>query len=1254
MEEHDIYMGNPEVLTRPDLGARLAREPWPVETQDSVRLLLQQVTEPPQVGMFERIDFGYDLRMYVESSNSATIQSRWNRLLACYDTAMRGRNLALSALADVSNKFYEEEESEMQSREAVRTLTKENEELTRAIEYIESRNRDQEKQIASLEERNRTLAREGFVRRARYDKALGVLETILADWEVATGVPISRPTLGGSGDQDARFEAIRQGLEEARMASAMSHTRYQQLQDRYDGLIQETAERSQGRPSQEISPLPISDPGSEPTPGKRKDDTASNDPGDGRAHSSSQTASQSGSQPCHQDEEKDKLREEIALWRSRCADLKWTIDQLERRLAVQGLEAAYVGRSNRTSISKAEDSTRLLLPPSMSIGDVRPLADELGTTLSSQQNSTRFSAAGTGGDVRPLADELEMVLSSQSSTRLLSAPGTGAVHTLADELGTTVSSRSTRLPSLDRDIIRDIETSQPQVIHSSRRSLSSLQSRDVIREIEAAQLQAIQSSWGVMDEIKTTIDELVKRVSTGMAEAKELPYPEAQKILEQLQKLSRSADTWTREHEKLEENHTLIHDEIDTIQRVAELNEQQQQQQQDFRVELARTVSGERNGSRSVSIVTRSTSSSHEPSEILSFTASAHEIRHLNLVRILIQAMRAPPSQNQMGLDTAVSMWLNHLYHLRHELNSVDPDTPTEDLMTKFGMELETLLSYGIEKDPGPYYSTIEHYDKLFHCLHELGSYVPKPSVSEKGLLEKLRDGILAAEKAQEKHECLEREHEAWCAQNPRLPLSSKQFGEVLRLASNFLQATGSDWKRTSPRTRDSVAAMEELLAQIQKVIADKYLLERRRALHDGIKSQGDQLAKLREHILNIGARIDDMIEQLAAFDRLQMRGYSGTTRDARRMDMNLRAGMKRHEIRLRREQQFYRARCNELEAGRARFQEFLDQQALTDRRLAEHVLTQALLKLQSAGASGQHGGAACFCTLLRYYLPRAYYSTVSGGCCAGGKAITLSGRSPDHIQAAGRQCLGHHGHGILVSPEQLWAFLCRVLTSLTWLLFLLFTQPHRIHQTASFILSYLVIIPTYLYRLLAYAVLYLRLRLRHHRRHHRRHHHPPSAETGRERSRDAPSLPSLPLPPPPKLALPSIPPASTLVSTALALLALYGWLAYVAVTVERRIWVGNNDWRFAYLLDVTTTTTTTTTNGGGGGGGSLYPAWSPLRVDFRLATHPLLWAWFERRVHALWSWDRKGAAAALDLDDEGVWDMVVGYFAWLWKSVKA
>ncbi|KAK4453504.1 hypothetical protein QBC34DRAFT_395843 [Podospora aff. communis PSN243] len=51
--------------------------------------------------------------------------------------------------------------------------------------------------------------------------------------------------------------------------------------------------------------------------------------------------------------------------------------------------------------------------------------------------------------------------------------------------------------------------------------------------------------------------------------------------------------------------------------------------------------------------------------------------------------------------------------------------------------------------------------------------------------------------------------------------------------------------------------------------------------------------------------------------------------------------------------------------------------------------------------------------------------------------------------------------------------------------------------------------------------------------------------------------------------------------------------LAAQAVRVERRIWLGRNNWRMAYIRDIETMVP--------------YPQWWPAEVDFRLAVEPLL-----------------------------------------------
>jgi hypothetical protein len=185
------------------------------------------------------------------------------------------------------------------------------------------------------------------------------------------------------------------------------------------------------------------------------------------------------------------------------------------------------------------------------------------------------------------------------------------------------------------------------------------------------------------------------------------------------------------------------------------------------------------------------------------------------------------------------------------------------------------------------------------------------------------------------------------------------------------------------------------------------------------------------------------------------------------------------------------------------------------------------------------------------------------------------------------------------------------VLTSCVWLVFLLLIQPYNLWTTASFLLACLLSLPIYLLRLATYTYAYARHRIRTRTRQHRQRqrHHPQHSITQTQTQTPPPP------PPPPKFPTPTPPPipaASTITGALLSLFLVYAWLAYVAVLVERRIWIGNNDWRYAYVLDVTS------------GKPLPYPGWSPARVDFRLALEPV-WVLFAEGVHGLFEWGREG-----------------------------
>jgi hypothetical protein len=88
---------------------------------------------------------------------------------------------------------------------------------------------------------------------------------------------------------------------------------------------------------------------------------------------------------------------------------------------------------------------------------------------------------------------------------------------------------------------------------------------------------------------------------------------------------------------------------------------------------------------------------------------------------------------------------------------------------------------------------------------------------------------------------------------------------------------------------------------------------------------------------------------------------------------------------------------------------------------------------------------------------------------------------------------------------------------------------------------------------------------------------------------------------------IPPFPEASEIVGSVVTLFLVYAWLCYVAVVVERRIWTGGNDWRFAYLLDLKRTDDSMLP----------YAGWSPVSVDWRWVVEPV-WGRVEDAVHRL------------------------------------
>ncbi|KAK0655941.1 hypothetical protein B0T16DRAFT_23422 [Cercophora newfieldiana] len=169
----------------------------------------------------------------------------------------------------------------------------------------------------------------------------------------------------------------------------------------------------------------------------------------------------------------------------------------------------------------------------------------------------------------------------------------------------------------------------------------------------------------------------------------------------------------------------------------------------------------------------------------------------------------------------------------------------------------------------------------------------------------------------------------------------------------------------------------------------------------------------------------------------------------------------------------------------------------------------------------------------------------------------------------------GHgHGHSALAS---IWPYLCQLLTSSVWLVLLFLLQARNFYDLFWFSAIVIAGFPLYLFRVALYLV-----------------------HTNYRRTRR--SLPDflrriLPLAgkyrEPPEFWLLKTPEASAIVGIVVMTWFALTVLAAQAVDVERKIWIGKNDWRGAYLRDI--------------GEVSPYPGWWPVEVDFRLAIEPVL-----------------------------------------------
>jgi len=297
-----------------------------------------------------------------------------------------------------------------------------------------------------------------------------------------------------------------------------------------------------------------------------------------------------------------------------------------------------------------------------------------------------------------------------------------------------------------------------------------------------------------------------------------------------------------------------------------------------------------------------------------------------------------------------------------------------------------------------------------------------------------------------------------------------------------------------------------------------------------------------------------------------------------------------------------YRTAITRLRVNKANMVASFAAQMAEERRATDRATAEELKHLRARLERESRPSAACFCSLLKFFLPDVYRAIIGPEpiprrvrTALGSQPKSQAPRARDPIQTEQdanpppdddddeddqpqpdpTTTHGHgHGHASLADP---WPYICQVLTSAIWLIFLLLLYTRNMTNLCLFSATIIFGVPLHLLRLLGFYLV----------KAYRR------------------TLSSLPRPlrniltpvttsrPRPEFWLAQPPAAADLVGLLIAMGLGLTILAAQAVSVERRIWLGMNGWRSAYVRDIADE--------------APYPGWWPVEVDFRLAFEPLL-----------------------------------------------
>lgn len=1177
-------------VIHPDFDVEDFRESL-ASTADKIVRFISGITDPPQDGLFERIGSKVEFQDLIHY-DAPNLAGAWDRLLFCYDVGMNGRKEALIALAVAYNKLHEVKDRVIESERKVWELHNENKVHKRDLGQLQQWDEQLQQSIVKLqdevEEKGKTVAKLKTEYRNEMktrEEDIKALEEVLADWEELAGDPDEDPDAeyDDNFDHKARVHAVRRKIDEYRVHRDLAESRYRKAQDRCDLLEKKYDELSNRQKSQPS------------TPGMAVVDTIL------EAKVTELEIKMIGLE-AERDAlkaENQNFKKELEVERAHTRQLEAEHVELTVRLADQG-EVPPVPRRD-----SSEDKRQL-----SELAAYRDKCDILKEKLRTLKKNEQGLKEQVHELKQTVADKTAEAACIERNCQIKVQEAERCIKDLCEKAANAGAGREKPASPVSPPASESASTS------ASDPAPSPVIPRTTIEEIEEAQLASIQFTQTVMEAIKAIVNSLADKVVMEMAETKELRIEDGENLLEEIHNLGSLVESWAENHENMEENQTLINDQLNSLRETVQDNQntfreiEQQARSQGSQIEAAKESPFGGNG-YGIDDLTSEVVSEIFPLEIydqLNFGASPLEIDTLKSILAIISQMEAPPVNQE--LDQAVRVWMRSLYLLQQSLDKGAPYTPTGDQLSQFRRDLREQMARGIENDTTMYYGLVARYKREFDSLLRLDEYVSQPPEWEKKLLEDIRQRIEDAESFADEHIQSRNGLKIDLTELRASMSSSSKQAEILQAVGEFLDGGGSSGPdQTIVIYTNELAAVEpefteaaKLVARILNLVVHPAREERRRALRGAIEHQGRLLADLDQYLPKLADRAKDLLERLEAYDRVKDRGFKKETDEQERVDKAFRDGLQRHEYLIRRDYQNIQTRRDRLSEGRAKAQADLKESMAKDLSVAERIVILSLLRIRSSGGSGDHGDPACFCLLLRHFFPKVYYSTISGGCCADSTNATSRRLEAPNVgqptapQPQGQSCQGHHGHGVFPSPGALWTSLCHILTFVTWVLLLIPTEPRRVRQTIFFVLSGLSAVPVYLYHLA------LRTFTRF-RRHFLRQLHRPNTSSSK--------TPPPPLPQPPHLNLPTLPPPSTLLTTALLFFTGFTLLTYAAVEVERRVWLGDNDWRFAYVLDITS------------GKPLPYPAWSPVLVDYRLAVDPVM-EWVARGLHdVVFSWRR-------------------------------